>query len=262
LNCAEEFNGIYAWPAICRKKGRIGLKRNLVPPEQPFIGFACQHFTWKGHKNDGTDGSGRGFMEGEGGDDQPLSPKSGNREVVRIALSAFSKEKSMRKISLRILGCLLAGGLFLLTPAWPGEEEDPEGKIPEKLTDKDLKDLARTAFVLKDPKGNEWLYIRLTGNQYALSKAKMKSHGEIRVILQPRQMLAVKQALKLNQPVDKAILRINEKHMYFSKGLNSRYIARSAPDFRKLLQTPTKEEKKEPANQPDYSLIEKIKSTS
>jgi hypothetical protein len=168
----------------------------------------------------------------------------------------------MKKVSIVIMGILFFLSVFILFPAWAankGEEEDPEGKIPDKLDEKAMKELSRTAFVLKEPNGKEWLYIRLTSNQHLRIKVEYKTHGVQRVILTPRQRLAVKQALKLDRPVDKVILRVSEKRIHNAKGLGGYYLARSAADFKAWLQKHELEEKQEPAPQPDHVLLEKIK---
>jgi hypothetical protein len=168
----------------------------------------------------------------------------------------------MKKVSIVILGVLFFLSLFFLFPAWAAnkvEEDDPEGKVPEKLDDKAMKEVAKTAFVVKDSKGKEWLYIRLTSNQHMRIKVEYKTHGVQKLPLTPRQRLAVRHALNLDRPVDKVILHVSEKKIQHAKGLVGYYLARSAPDFRAWLQKHETEEKQEPGPQPDSALLEKIK---
>lgn len=57
------------------------------------------------------------------------------------------------------------------------EQDDPEGRMPEKASDKDMSDLSKEAFIFNDSAegyvGKEWLVIRLTAKQYNSLKLGM-----------------------------------------------------------------------------------------
>lgn len=165
----------------------------------------------------------------------------------------------MGKLALRILlGMFLAIFVFGVS-GYAEEEEDPEGKLPanlDKLTEKDIKDLARTAFVFKDKNNKEWLFIRLTVQQVARLKLQLKRHGIFRVILHPRQRLAIKQALKLEQIMAKVIVRVSAKRMHAAKGVKHRYIIRAVDQFTKKLLKDGYDEEKEPTEEPSEGVIE------
>lgn len=131
----------------------------------------------------------------------------------------------VHSIAAACLSGLLLGSLTF-TPAsvLARAPQDPEGTETN-----DQRELARTAFVLKDG-GREWVYIRLTSAQYVQVKARRA--GTVKVILTPRQRLALRRALNLSSPMGPISLRTDEKRMQFSQALGGRYLARPADKIR------------------------------
>ena len=153
-------------------------------------------------------------------------------------------------------------------PGWAADEEKQEkadaGLL--RLTDKDLrakldsndwKDLLRTAFVLKDARGKEWLFLRLTEAQSLRVKAQPKQLGLMRCSLLVRQRLAIRHALKLDGSAPRVVFRISAKRVHMSRGLKAHYIVRPAAWFKDLLKKDQQEvsETDDTTAQPDEATL-------
>ena len=161
-----------------------------------------------------------------------------------------------------VLVTMLLSTHFLFAPRVRAEQgEDPEGKVPDKLTEKDIRELARSAFVFKDKNGKEWTLVRLTESQTLRTKATEKLKKPSIVILTPRQRLAIKHALKIDAPMPgKIALKISPKRIYSVTSLKGRYIARPSDAMKKFVTGPKDvEEADEPVEQPLPASIEEIK---
>lgn len=181
----------------------------------------------------------------------------------------------------RFLFIMVLASIFICSPIVADEEkEDPKatqdeekilnasdkdfGERLSKLPEKRLRDVLRCAFVVKGAQDKEWLFIRLVFGQYFSVKVKsgLKGVGVVRVILSPRQRLAIRHALKLDKPVPKAIIRVSAKRLKYAKGLKGHYVVRPAKYFRDFLGNPGKdgcEEEKEQTEGPVENLIGNLK---
>jgi len=176
----------------------------------------------------------------------------------------------MGKAFISILVSVLLHFAVLCPPAVADKDKeedpkkDPEGEVPAVMMEKDKRELARTAFVLKGSDGQEWLYVRLTSNQYQSSKVKtktsLKKQGVIKIVLTPRQQLAIRHALNLDKPVGKIIMQISAKRLQHSSGLKGTYVVRSAPQFKTwLAKSQDVEETEEPSVHPERTFVENLK---
>jgi hypothetical protein len=190
----------------------------------------------------------------------------------------------MGKLALRILlGLFVAVFMFGVSGYAEEEAADPEGALPagitdkstdkdilSKMSDKDIKDLARTAFVV-EKNGEKWLFFRLTVMQCHRLERKVdrpgkkiapKVHGITRFLLHPRQRFAIRQALAMETPLKKVIVRVSDKRAHKSEGLKGRYLVRRAKNFTGILDGNYDEEKlfkdKESTDEPAESVVTEV----
>ncbi len=139
--------------------------------------------------------------------------------------------------------------------------QEPEIEIePESVmtNDKDMKDLARTAFLVKGKDGKEWLCIRLTVRQYNAAKDRADGNSIVRIVLTARQHLAIKNALGLDKIASKLIIRAKAERFMSSRGIKGRYIIRPASYFRDLVSKTGEVEETDSAENPPDTIFDLI----
>ncbi|MEW5734972.1 MAG: hypothetical protein AB1921_08955 [Thermodesulfobacteriota bacterium] len=127
-----------------------------------------------------------------------------------------------------------------LSPAWAGvlreeDEEDSDYTAADQAEDDrflESEDLARIAFVKKNERGQDVVFIRIPPAMYRLATARsrVKRRGVVRVKLRPRHYQALEAAI--GQRPRKVILRISANRMRKpGGGLTGHYVVRPVSQF-------------------------------